>query len=143
MTNLFAAMYNFVFYFIYKRSLTRDGKFVARYSACLIVAAACGTFLGFLYSVARFILCYFWTISIARTTARASNSDNLQYLLFTVSLCGCVLFYFNERRVAKIVDKYEKYDDIYSLINFLKFFSIIFLPLLGAIYLVNKSVLYC
>jgi hypothetical protein len=136
-------MYYFIFYFVYKRSINKDGVFVARYSASLIVAIAMGIHIMLLYAIARFGLCYFWGISIARTNIHATLGNNLSYLLFFISILIPSYLYFNQRRVEITTNHFKVNENFYSGINIIKFITLFLLPLLAAIFLVNKSVYYC
>lgn len=136
-------MYNFVYYFIYKAKLKSDGDSLARYSASLVVSIILAVHIGCLYAITRFFLCYYWGISIARTNARATAANNLSYLLFFVVVLCATIFYFNNKRVELIVNRYQNKEIFYSLLSVTKFILIFLLPLLIAIFLVNKSVIYC
>ena len=135
-------MYNFIFYFIYRAKIKADGKRLTRYSASLIVGIYIGVHIGLLYAITRFILCYYWQFSIAQSNTNSSGSNNFNYLAGIVLIFLCYK-YFNEKRVIKILDKYEGIEKFYSLKNILKFILLFIVPLLIAIFFVNKSVLYC
>jgi hypothetical protein len=92
-------MYNFIFYFIYRAKINADGKGVTRYSASLIVAIYLGVHLGLLYAITRFIFCYYWQISIARSNSHPSGFKNIILAIFLILLS---YKYFNEKRVEKI-----------------------------------------
>jgi hypothetical protein len=133
-------MYNFIFYFIYRAKINADGKGVTRYSASLIVAIYLGVHLGLLYAITRFIFCYYWQISIARSNSHPSGFKNIILAIFLILLS---YKYFNEKRVEKILNKHEGIEKFYTLKNIIKFVMLFIVPLLIAIFLVNKSVSYC
>ncbi len=136
-------MYSFIFYFIYRAKIKADGKGVTRYSASLIVAIFFVVHLGLLYAIARFILCFYWQISIATGSSHPSALVRMSYLIIYIILVCLSYKYFNEKRVTKILIKNERIDKFYNLKNVLKFILLFIVPLLIAIFFVNKSVLYC
>ncbi|HLY69410.1 MAG TPA: hypothetical protein VKR53_06750 [Puia sp.] len=136
-------MYKYIFFFVYNKKLKSDGPGVARYSASLIAAIALSFHLLLLYAAARFALCYFYGISIARQSAVATRRDSLNYLGFGVLVITLTALYFNKRRAEDVVRVFKDRDDIYSPWGILKFASIFIIPLLISFFLVNKSVYYC
>jgi len=136
-------MYHFIFYFIYKAKIKADGPKVTRYSASLIVSIFLGMHLGLLYCIARFICCYFWQISIARSNPHATASDTLSDLLIINTILFLSYKYFNEQRVNTIVEKYQGKEKFFTAVNIIKFILLFFAPLLIAIFFENKSVTYC
>lgn len=136
-------MYYFIFYFIYKAKLKADGASQSRYSASLIVSIFLGIHLGLLYAVTRFVLCYYWQISIARSNVRAAKTNTLFYFLLAMLLCLICYFYFNKKRISIIETRYAQVEKFYTFPKITKFILLFILPLLLAIYLVNKSVVFC
>ena len=137
-------MYKFIFYFIYKKRISRDGnKFVAKYSSCLIVTIAIFIHAALFYAVSRFCLCYFGQISIARVNAIESPINKLINLLIIFLLFILVFRYYNDKRITLAMDYYSNQSEFYSYKNIFKFISLLAIPLITSILLVNRSVLYC
>lgn len=136
-------MYNFIFYFIYRAKIKADGKILTRYTASLIVGIYLGTHIALLYSINRFILCYYWHISIARSNSHATSSNSMIYLILSILLILFSYRYFTEKRIEKLLTKYDQIDSFYTFKNILKFILLFIGPLLIAIFFVNKSVSYC
>ena len=137
-------MYNFIFYFIYKRKIGKEGYALTRYSSCMIVALAIGIHIDFLYSILRFLLCYYKHMSIARSgSASFTLSQQFLLLLFLSGVFILTCLYFRSNRISIIEKKYGSVDNFYSVKNAIKFLLIFILPFLISIFLVNKSVKYC
>ena len=136
-------MYQFIFYFIYRAKLKADGAKQSRYSASLVVMIFIVVHLGLLYSIMRFICCYFWQISIARTNAEVTGGDILSYSVTAIVILILSFRYFNEEKIGAKLTKYQETERFYTFRNILKFILLFILPLLTAIFLENKSVEYC
>jgi hypothetical protein len=137
-------MYNFVFYFIYKYELKKDNSFfLARYFASFVIAIVLAIHFGFIYCLLRLILCYFWQISIARSSTQISVIDNLKYYAAIITIVIIIFKYYTKARIEKIVTKYQNLERFYTPYNIVRFFLIFLAPLIGAIILENKSVSYC
>jgi len=136
-------MYHFMFYFIYRRSLIKDGAFVARITARMVVTVVLTIHFALAYTILRFLLCYFENVSIARPNSEATSIDSLRQLLIIVAIFVGTSFYFNIKRIEYIMKLYDNIPKFYIAINILKFLSILIVPLLLAIFLVNKSTSYC
>jgi hypothetical protein len=135
-------MYSFIFYFIYRAKLNQDGAALTRYSANLVVSIFMTVHLALLYAIVRFILCYYWQISIARHNVIANRSDNLKYIAIFFAINIISFNYFNKRRVDRILSRYEKVEKFYTLSNILAIIFLFLIPLVIAIFLVNRSVRY-
>ena len=136
-------MYYFIFYFVYKGRLIKDGALVARYSACLIVSIALGIHLTLLYSILRFMLCYFDRVSIARSNPHVTRANDLINLSIFFAIGISTYIYINRKRVESIVNRYNDNESFYSPANIVKFICLFLFPLLVSIFLVNNSVSYC
>lgn len=134
---------DFIFYFIYSYSLFKDGPWVARISACLIVAIALRFHVALGYSILRFWLCYWKGISIARSNVQATRADDLRYLSLAIAAYIIAYFVFSTKRIDRVVERYQKNEKFYTVFNFVKFISAFLIPLLISIFFVNKSVGYC
>jgi len=136
-------MYSFVFYFIYRAQLSKDGELLSRYSAHLIITVAWAIFLGMLYGIARFLMCYFYNISIARKSVHQTANEKGIVIAISIALFLVSCLIFNKKKVENIVERYKDNRKFYSLFNIIKFILIFLIPLLIGIFFENKSLLYC
>ncbi len=136
-------MYNFIFYFVYKKQFKGDNNIQAVKSSGLIVSLAVGLHILLLYSIMRFCLCYFAQISIARRNSSPTSANNMAYLVLIILIFGIVGRIYSERRASHIVAEFSNKVNFYNSKSVAKFISILLVPLLISIFLVNSSVGYC
>ena len=72
-------MYNFIFYFIYLGQINQKntGPLVARCISSMIVALFIFIHIGFIYSLIKFILWYFYSVNIAFSSGENHNEKIL------------------------------------------------------------------
>lgn len=134
-------MYYFVFYFIYRLQMKQSDftPFLGRYMASAIVSFAVIIQIGFVWALARFIFFNYFGIDLFTLTI--PPGINFITGIPSILLIMFIIFkYFNNKRISFIIEKYRT-RKIYSFINILRVFFIIFIPLIIGIILVNHSII--
>ena len=113
--------------------------FLGRFMASTIVAWAVIMHISFVWGLARFILfnyydIHFFNEHLPPVIDFFSGVPAILLILFLI------FKYFNYKKISFITEKYQN-RKIYSFINIVKFFCIIFIPLIIGIILVNHSII--
>ena len=136
-------MYKFLFYFIYKGQL-KDNKGApspSRTMACMFVTMALVFHMALFYSVIKYL---YWNYKHEEINFSMGNTYAVKMLV--TALCMSPIFiavfrYYDLDKIQKISEYYEeRQKKTYSIVNFIKFFSIFIVPLLIFIYLINHSI---
>jgi hypothetical protein len=129
------AMYNFIFYFIYKAKIKNDGDSLARYSASMIVAVALIIHLELLFTIIRILLYHVFGISITKSPIHnLSGGKSSFYIIISALLILLCFKFFNHSRVLLINEKFNKIENFFKFLNVVKFTMIFILPLVLSIY---------
>ena len=133
-------MYYFIFYFVYKIQTRQSDftPFLGRFMASLIVLITCVMHIGMFYAFVRYILFNYygiWFFDFLKNPVVNYFSGIPTFALFFI----IIFKFFTYKRIDYIVEKYQN-KRIFSFFNIIKFFSIIFMPLVIAIILVNHSI---
>jgi hypothetical protein len=137
-------MYEFVFYFIYRRQLVESkGKIgPAKHVAFVLLLLAMFLQIAFVYALARFCLYNGFKIDIAFDFGRTYS---LGKTAGAIALAAPFWYFMNKHftneRIQEITDHYnQRYSYFYTFLNFLKFFAAYLVPLLISIFLVQHSI---
>ena len=136
-------MYKFLFYFIYKGQLKDNkGKIApSRTVACMFVTMAIVFHLAPIYGIIKYC---FW--NYRHKELNFSMGSTYSVKMFVTALCMLPIFivvfrYYSLDKIQTISDYYaERQQKTYSIVNFIKFFSIYIIPLLIFIFFVNHSI---
>jgi hypothetical protein len=106
--------------------------------ASAIVSFAVIIQIGFVWALARFILFNYYSIDFL--TSNLPPAINFLTGIPTILFIMFIIFkHFTYKKISFIIEKYRN-RKIYSFINIVKFFCIIFIPLIFGIILVNHSI---
>ena len=128
-------MYDFIFYFIYRTQINQKdgGPFVAKYLATLIVMVTIGFQIVLIYSFIRFILFNYLNTDISIAWKQSNTIKFLKWIVIFIPFFLILFRYFKKAKMSSIIEKY-KVVNIFSVWNIFKFFLLIFLPLITAIW---------
>lgn len=134
-------MYDFVYYFIYNSQVNQKdgGPVVARIIGSMVLTVAILIQLGLIYSIGRFILFNYYHSDFSFSSGHSYLTRIIFWLPLLVLIFIVVYKYYNNSRTKKVVTKFSSTRIFYSLFNNIKFFLIMFLPLVISIWLVNHS----
>jgi hypothetical protein len=107
--------------------------FLGKFMSSLILFIAIFIHIELVYAILRFIFYNYFKKDIS------FNIDNLIWLSVFLIMFLLIFKYYNKNRISYLVEKYQN-KRIFSFSNIVKFFCIIFIPLVIAIILVNQSV---
>src|ERR1017187_9870533 len=115
-------MYNFIYFVLYKGN-TKDGSFIARFQASLIVFISLVIHFAFLAVIIKKISYkYFEYLPLDILT----KNKVIEIIIFLI-IQFCIYFYYNPARIGKIMNKYAMKTS--SVNNTIITLVIIFLPL--------------
>lgn len=135
-------MYRFLFYFIYKGQL-KDNKGAvgpSRFMASLFITMSFFFNIAFLFVVARFLIFHYYGTHISFFWGKTYATKWLITVIFLLPIFMPVYNYYSEKRIQEITSYYsEREVRMYTVLNFVKFFSIYLIPLLSMIYMLNHT----
>jgi hypothetical protein len=142
--NSIRAMYEFVFYFIYRRQLVESkGKIApAKQVAFVLLILAILIQIMFFYALARFCLYNGFKISIAFKFGRTYSLPKTAGVLAVAwPFYYFINKHFTNERIDQITEYYnQRYPYFYTFLNFIKYFAAYLIPLLVSIFLVDHSI---
>ena len=124
-------MYNFIFWVKYSGNLSSgNDKMSARFDASMVTALALFIHVGFIYSIFKY-----WK-HLGNLSSNFHIDKGIMTLL-GILYFATAFFYYNEKRIDKIEDKFSKKES-YHLIDGLKVLILILVPLIGIIIILSN-----